>query len=205
MMMDSLLDFLGAKLADGPCRVGQVVVSGDFCIRHEEDADRDDLVRHSDPHEAIVIARYDDAGKYRPLKTAPNLAHGWLLDLGGLSEVTLALNFLYPAALGTAAVQESGRLAAVDLRQTLARQTGMYAVVKKITDAQADEVIGRVCRGRPGCLRGIVWNISPERQLACGLTPVKNRDFAQSEIPLWCAEACNLLVAEGRTVVKKPS
>ena len=55
-----------------------------------------------DPHDAIRIARYDDAANYRPLKTAPNLRHGWRLTLTDLAEICLALDFLYPAAVGTA-------------------------------------------------------------------------------------------------------
>ncbi|MFZ4681376.1 MAG: DR2241 family protein [Terrimicrobiaceae bacterium] len=198
--MRNAAEYLRVKLEEGSCRIGQIVVSAGFSLNHEEDADREDLVRSNDPHEAIAIARYDDAGKYRPLKTAPNLRHGWRLELRSLSDAVLALDFLYPAALGTAAAQEDGRLDAVDLRRTLDRQTGMYAVVKKMTDAQADEVVGSVCRGQPGCLRRILWPISGERPLASGLA---DGNGPTAGIPLLCAEACNLLVAAGRTVVKK--
>ena len=40
--------------------------------------------------DAIEIARYDDAGNYRPLKTAPNLRHGWRMELGTMEELKRA-------------------------------------------------------------------------------------------------------------------
>ena len=200
--MSRAAEYLRAKLGQGSCRIGQVVVSKDFSLCHEEDAGRADLALSAGPHDAIAIARNDDEGKYRPLKTAPNLRHGWRLELQSLREVALALDFLYPAALGTAAEQERGALEAVNLRGTLDRQTGMYAVVKRITDAQADEVIRTVCRGQPGCLRRILWPISKERPLDSGLPEGRGKG-PPGKIPLLCAEACNLLVAAGRSMVKK--
>ena len=35
----------------------------------------------------MAIARFDDSGAYRPLKTAPNLRHGWRLELATLGAV----------------------------------------------------------------------------------------------------------------------
>src|SRR4029077_11853007 len=110
---------------------------------HVDDSELSDLADFTDPHDAIEIARYDDAGNYRPLKTAPNLRHGWQLRLKSLEEVTLALDFLYPAALGTALALTRRALTHVDLRETLARQTGMYAITKKITVDQAEATLLR--------------------------------------------------------------
>ena len=144
----------------------------------------------------------DDAGNYRPLKTAPNLRHGWRLSLKSLDEVSLAMDFLYPAALGTALAFARGTLRSVDLRDTLARQTGMYAVVRRITDEQAGSVIAATCNHANGCLRQILWSISS------GLsTPLTHRDVlcSENEVPLLCAEACNLLVAAGRKMIKTPA
>lgn len=188
-------------LAKGGFRIGQVQVLAQGHLHHIDDAGREDLQVFADPHAALELARYDDAGKYRPLKTAPNLRHGWRLEMSGLEAIRLALDFLYPAALGLAVAQERGGLAAVDLRETLGRQTGMYAVVKKITDNQAEAVIASTCRGEPGCLRQILWNISSEYPLPDAL---KRGPDAGEGRPLLCAEACNLLVAAGRVEVKKP-
>lgn len=198
-------DALRARLDHGPFRIGEVQVLPKGMgaeLRHCEDGARIDLETRTDPHEAISIARYDDAGVYRPLKTAPNLRRGWQLELPGAREVLLALDFFYPAAWGTYQAWKRGELLSVDLRETLARQSGMYAVVRKMDDSQAREVVAKVCRGTPGCLRRIDWKIAPGDVVS---VPLEAAD-EENEIPLICAEACNLLVATGREVVKgKPA
>jgi hypothetical protein len=94
------------------------------------------------------------------------------------------------------------QLRSVDLRDTLARQMGMYAVVRRITDEQAGSLVASTCNHASGCLRRILWSISP------GLaTPLTHRDVlcSENEVPLLCAEACNLLVAAGRKMIKTPA
>lgn len=195
---------LRSRLDEGPFRMGQVWVipQGDGAeLRHWEDrTDSKGEVFH-DPYDAITLARYDEAGAYRPLKTAPNLRSGWRLHLTEPGEVLLALDFFYPAAWGTHLAWNAGELLPVDLRETLARQSGMYAVVRKIEDTQAEAVMGKVCRGTPGCLRRILWKITPEDPES----PPSGEAVSQNEIPLLCAEACNLLIAAGREAVKGQS
>jgi sirohydrochlorin cobaltochelatase len=199
-------EFLRSRLDGGGLRVGQVwvVPSGEGVrLSHEDDVGHSGLAVSTDPHEAIQIVRYDDAGKYRPLKTAPNLRRGWRIDLTTRSEILLALDFLYPGALATAEADRRNLLEPVDLRRTLARQSGMYAVVRKIDDAQAQALVQNVCRGDPGCLRRILWNISSDCALSESL--VEGTLKVPDSVPLICAEACNLLVAAGRDVVKGKS
>jgi sirohydrochlorin cobaltochelatase len=80
----------------------------------------------------------------------------------------------------------------VVLRETLGRQTGMYRVTQKLTDPQARELIDRVCTG---CLKHRLWEIA----IANPSSPA----FPAGSLPLLCQEACNLLVAQAREVVKK--
>jgi sirohydrochlorin cobaltochelatase len=202
VMPGEIRDFLGSFLRRGPCQLGQIRILPDYRLSHAEDAGKAELETFTNPHDAIEIARYDDAGNYRPLKTAPNLRHGWRLRLKDLDEVTLAMDFLYPAALGTALAFAKDRLRSCDLRDTLARQTGMYAVVRRISDEKAGSVIATTCNHSSGCLRRILWSISPGVS-----TPLTDRDVlcAENEIPLLCAEACNLLVAAGRKMIKTPT
>jgi sirohydrochlorin cobaltochelatase len=200
-MPTDISEFLGGYLRNGPLRLGQVRIFPDWRLCHLDDSERSDLANFTDPHDAIEIARYDDAGNYRPLKTAPNLRHGWQLALQNLEEVTLALDFLYPAALGTALASTRRVLRHVDLRQTLARQTGMYAVTKKISDEQAEATILRTCNHEHGCIRRILWSISPGHPAPFSY-PQSKVPCSKDELPILCAEACNLLVAAARKAVK---
>jgi sirohydrochlorin cobaltochelatase len=200
-MPAEIREFLGGFLRTGPCLIGQVRIFPDFRLCHVEDAEGVELAIFIDPHDAIEIARYDDKGNYRPLKTAPNLRHGWLLKLKDLSETALALDFLYPAALGIALAFARNTLKHVDLRETLERQTGMYAVTKKISDEQAESTIACTCNHEEGCLRHILWSISHGRPSSLSRRGSEIR-CAENEIPIFCAEACNLLVAAARKVVK---
>jgi sirohydrochlorin cobaltochelatase len=188
------VDFLREALAAGGLTVGQIRIEAGYVLTHGDDAGRRDLRVCTDPHEAISLARYDDAGRYRPLKTAPNLRHGWRFDLPSLEAVLLTLDFFYPAAIGTARAESCKEAPGVSLRETLGRQTGMYAVTKKITDDQASGLIRDFCHR--GCLRRILWPVSPGVPSPVGPVP-------SAGLPLWCVEACNLFVAEARTVVKK--
>ncbi|MDB6154752.1 MAG: hypothetical protein JWL90_3205 [Chthoniobacteraceae bacterium] len=191
--------------------MGQIVIqqSGPgFELRHFEDAGREDLALYSNPVEARAISTYSDAGEFRPLKTAPTLRHGWRLQLPDLESLRTALDFFYPAMLGSLLSHERNELLPVDLRETLGRQSGMYAVTKKITDPQADALIETVCNSAHGCLKTILWQIAPDRPVTS--LPAEKFNPAVSQIPaalpvlpMLCAEACNLLVAAAREVVKK--
>lgn len=191
-MAGDILQFLERRLASGPFQLGQILASPDFTLRHADD-ESTELALFTSPFDAIEIARYDDAGKYRPLKTAPNLRHGWLLRLAGSAELLQALDFLYPAAIGSALAVEQGRGVSVNFRTTLARQSGMYAVVKRLTDPQADDLIKSTCHA--GCVRHILWSISDQHPAP--LQPPRPGDF-----PIYCLEACNLLVAAGRPIAE---
>ncbi len=189
--MSSIRDFLNQQSVRGAWSIGQIAVDG-WSLRHLEDTAAGGLTGYQRPADARELAKYDDAGSYRPLKTAPNLRHGWRLDLASADELRLALDFFYPAALGTWLENKRGRLIAVPLRQTLGRQSGMYRVAQLITTAQAEAVIQRSCR--EGCLRRRLWKI--EDQGVCAV------EFSLP-LPILCVEACNLLVAACRPVAKE--
>lgn len=196
---------LGAWLAEGRTRIGQVLIqpeeAGGYSLRHWEDAHRADL----QPGAALALARDDDQENYRPLKTAPNLRRGWVLTVEDLPALRLALDAFYPGRLGAFFLWQSGALPATPLRETLGRQTGMYRIAARLTDEQAAPLIGRLCRSDGGCLRTILWRLqSPDEPPIAALPPEKfdPAHGGQSAIPLLCQEACNLLVAEAREVVK---
>ncbi|MDQ6859612.1 MAG: hypothetical protein M3032_00430 [Verrucomicrobiota bacterium] len=176
---------------------------------HCEDATRGDLVEYDDANAATELARFDDLGKYRPLKTAPNLRHGWRLVLARVEEVRLAFDLFYPGRIAAFAAWKKDALVTTPLRETLGRQTGMYRVAGKISDADADSLIGNFCRSDGGCLRTILWRRDRTGRMPSSQLPTTKYDpeFDQTgrgepAWPLLCQEACNLVVAAAREVVK---
>jgi hypothetical protein len=240
-MPDSIEQALEVALGDC-CYFGQVLIrktNDGFVLSHREDDARNDLQTCRNAEEAVEIAKFDDAGNYRPLKTAPNLRRGWQLTLKTLEELKLALNYFYPGRLAVFAAWKTGQLRATNLRDTLDRQSGMYRVAAKISDAQIDDLIGDFCRSNGGCLRTILWKRDQPGTVSSTKLPNEKFDptFDQAKalgrpgssafadpssaavlrrveatadkttpttatIPLLCQEACNLLVAECRKVVK---
>jgi sirohydrochlorin cobaltochelatase len=210
-----------------PFCFGQIVVQkregAGFVLLHRDDASLDQLQTYRDAEEAIEIAKYDDAGNYRPLKTAPNLRHGWQLKLATVEELRRALDYFYPGRLAVFAARKTGRLKMTPLRDTLDRQSGMYRVAAKISDAQINDVVADFCRSDGGCLRIILWKRDRNGAIAstklpqqkfdplcdqtavCSRRPAGGARASRSEgatVPLLCQEPCNLLIAECRKVVK---
>ena len=203
---------LAAVLNDSN-RFGQIFIqrtsSGGFVLCHREDENSGQLQVFRTSDNAVEIARYDDAGKYRPLKTAPNLRHGWRLELVDLGELRSALDHFYPGRLAMLAAWTENRLSTTALRETLDRQSGMYRVAAKISDEQIDDVVGNFCKSDGGCLRTILWKRDTHGAIPSTKLPPAKFDpghdqtgRGQGAVPLLCQEACNLLVAECRKVVK---
>ena len=201
-------------------RFGQILIqktNGSFVLSHRDDEVRTDLQTFRNAEEAVEITKYDDAGNYRPLKTAPNLRHGWRLELATLDELGRALDYFYPGRLAVFAAWKNGQLQATQLRETLDRQSGMYRVAAKISDEQIDNAVGNFCRSDSGCLRTILWKRDQESTIASTKLPAAKFDPLHDQttalngsgsatpataIPLLCQEPCNLLVAECRKVVQ---
>ncbi|MDQ2919205.1 MAG: hypothetical protein M3R10_04925 [Verrucomicrobiota bacterium] len=191
-------------LDDLPCRIGQIYVEragdGRIAMRHRDDAESKDLSGYEGAEAALEIARYDDAGNYRPLKTAPNLHHGWRLSLRDFEEARLALDYFYPGRAAAYCAWRAGNLLTTPLRDTLSRQSGMYRVAAKISDAQAEEMVANFCRSDVGCLRTILWKSESP------FLPPEKFDPRFEVRPLLCPEACNLLVAEmGKAMRNSPN
>ena len=258
-------ELLAQLLAEGKHIIGELLLGHDFSLRHLKDSDiyESQLKLYEHPEAAREIARYDAKGNYRPLKTAPNLRRGWLLQLRNIEEMALALDFFYPAALSlygawlarifhpsllrkpgtpmaTALVpafagmssmhaycstlyskpalphqpsrlsrcesdEISGlakKLEVTSLRETLGRQSGMYRVTQKLSDDQAQSLIGSFCCSNKGCLRKVLWKLDADNEVKTLPEEKRTGNSSYFEIPLLCREACNLLVAAARDVVK---
>jgi sirohydrochlorin cobaltochelatase len=202
-----------------PFCFGQILVrktGDDFVLCHRDDETHNDLEVFQDPEDATEIVRYDDAGNYRSLKTAPNLRHGWRMELRTLDELKRALDHFYPGRLAIFIAWKTGRLRTTPLRETLDRQSGMYRIAAKIPDTQIDDLVADFCRSNGGCLRTILWKRDRPGAIASTKLPTQKFDPAWDQVqalgrtgsatlatvPLLCQEACNLLVAACRKVVK---
>src|SRR5438045_6612684 len=112
-MADSIERALEPELIHRFC-IGQILVrktnDGGFVISHRDDQGRGDLKLFQNAEDAIDLAKFDDSGNYRPLKTAPDLQHGWRLELRALAELTRALDYFYPSRLAMFASWKSGQL-----------------------------------------------------------------------------------------------
>ncbi|MEY2520117.1 MAG: hypothetical protein QOF24_1876 [Verrucomicrobiota bacterium] len=204
---------LGKSVAAGLRHIGQIAIEclddGSFTLVHRDDAARNDLALYHAAQDATEVARFDDAGNYRPLKTAPSLRHGWRLALRSVVELRTALDLFYPGRLAALFAFEKQELVTTPLRETLGRQSGMYRIAAQIDDPAADELIGNFCRSDGGCLRTILWRRDTQGTVASTRLPAEKFDPTHDQtgggkpvVPLLCQEACNLLVAEARKVVQ---
>jgi len=206
--------------------VGEILVrktsTGRFVLSHRDNEAADQFKTFRSAEDAIEIAKHDDARNYRPLKTAPNLRHGWRLELETLEDLRHALDYFYPGRLAVFAAWKSDKLKTTPLRETLDRQSGMYRVAAKISDSQVNDLVADFCRSNGGCLRTILWKRDADGAIASTKLPKDKFDPARDQataanppgsatpataaipatVPLLCQEACNLLVAECRKVVK---
>jgi sirohydrochlorin cobaltochelatase len=208
--VNELGQMLESLLAEKTFRIGQLEIwasNGGFVVCHRDDAERDDVTRR-EIEDVFEIAKFDDAGNYRALKTAPNLRHGWKLFVNA-AELEQAIDTIYPGRLAVLRALESGELVTTSLRETLSRQSGMYRVAAKISDQQIDDLVGNFCRSDGGCLRTILWKRDDKGTIPSTKLPPEKFDPVHDQtakgekcIPLLCQEACNLLVAACREKVK---
>jgi hypothetical protein len=168
-----------------PFCFGQLLVrkatSGGFFVSHRIDTSLDQLHTYRDAEDSIEIAKYDDEGNYRPLKTAPNLRRGWRLELTTVEELKRALDYFYPGRLAVFAAWKSACLKTTALRETLDRQSGMYRVAAKISDQQINGLVADFCRSDGGCLRTILWKRDRNGGIASTKLPKEKFDPAWNQ------------------------
>lgn len=185
-------------LAEGMHRDwGQVLISAElgtngrriYHARHEDDANESltGLEVHADPLTARHIVKYDDGGRYRPLKTAPTMPTGWAFtDLDGTDLVRL-VDVIYPATVANWYRERRGQLDVSHYRDTAARQTGIYDLITDLP-GPAVEWLAEACCVDSQCLKRRRWDEDAETSLD---VPRGNGEFP-------CREPCSLVVAAAR-------
>jgi sirohydrochlorin cobaltochelatase len=208
----AVAQLLAELLGAGKHFMGEVAITASpegYELCHWEDLGKGSCEERL-PQDAAEIARFDDAGAYRPLKTAPNLRHGWKIVAPDLPSVALALELLYPGRLAAFTSWRAGTLQVTAMRATLERQTGMYRVAARITDEQIDGVVASFCRSNGGCLRTILWRRDGSGAAPASLPPTKfDPQYDQTgrgaaTIPLLCQEICPVVLAASRAAAKAP-
>jgi hypothetical protein len=172
--------------------VAQVIVkrtAGGFELRHTSDktADLGDL-KAIRPTHARKIANFTKDGRYRPLKSAPDLPRGWLVRANSPDELEEALNHFYPNALADRyALNQTPPI--TGYREFTARQTGMYRITTFLSDNEVSAVIDNVCTA--DCLKQRLWTV--------GEYPT-DKPNEKSAIP--CLEPCAILLESARKEVR---
>jgi len=174
-----------------PFRFGELFVrkttTGGFVVSHRDDDSLDQVQMHQNAEDALEIAKYDDAGNYRPLKTAPNLRHGWRLELATHEELRRSLDYFYTGRLAVFAAWQSTCLKTTPLRETLDRQSGMYRVAAKVSDQQINDLVADFCRSDSGCLRTILWKRDKNGVIASTKLPKQKFDPSYDQVMAACS------------------
>jgi hypothetical protein len=172
---------------------GQVLIRaempGGYYLCHRDDAGAADLDVRTDPRAAREISKLTDAGEYRPLKSSPNLRHGWALRVENARELGVAMNYLYPAGIVHWHLYREGRLEITDYRENSARQSGIYKRIQHLSDKGVQNAAKACCEDAV-CTKKTLWDVDAE-------TPLEiNR--GEGKIP--CPEPCSIFVSFARRV-----
>jgi hypothetical protein len=168
-----------------------------YDLRHVDDDETPatELTAHEDPLDARDIAKHDDDGDYRPLKTAPSLQTGWQFPDLGAADIVEAVHAFYPATVQNWHREREGELDIDHWHETVSRQTGIYGVVRTWDRGEGYEHVNWVaeaCCDDSECLKRREWQYDEETQLDVG--------GGDGEFP--CREPCSLVIAAARQWTK---
>lgn len=166
-----------------------------YDVRHVDDSgagtDASGLETYDDPLDARRLVKFDDAGRYRPLKTAPTLPTGWAFPDLGPREVYETVETVYPATVANWHREREGRLDVDHWRETMERQSGIYGIIKTWDRGEGHEHVNRVaeaCCVDSQCLKRREWEYDEDTDL--------DVDGGDGVFP--CREPCSLVVTAAR-------
>jgi hypothetical protein len=168
-----------------------------YGLRHVDDAATaaEELDGYEDPLDARELAKHDDDGDYRPLKTAPSLQTGWQFPDLGPAELVEAVHAFYPATVQNWHREREGELDITHWHETVERQTGIYGVVQTWDRGEGYEHVNWVaeaCCDDSQCVKRREWGYDEETDL--------DVDGGDGEFP--CREPCSLVIAAARQWTK---
>ena len=164
-----------------------------YDVRHADDAGVpvDDLDAYEDPLDARELVTFDEKGRYRPLKTAPSLAGGWVFPDLGPRDLYETVETIYPATVANWHREREGELDVSHWRKTMERQSGIYGVVKTWDRGEGYEHVNWVaeaCCDDSQCLKRREWEYDDETDL--------DVDGGEGVFP--CREPCSVVVSAAR-------
>ena len=164
-----------------------------YDVRHADDAGVPvgELEAHEDPLDARELVTYDEKGRYRPLKTAPSLAGGWVFPDLGPRDLYETVETIYPATVANWHREREGELDVTHWRETMERQSGIYGVVKTWDRGEGHEHVDWVaeaCCDDSQCLKRREWEYDDETDL--------DVDGGDGVFP--CREPCSVVVSAAR-------
>jgi hypothetical protein len=166
-------------------------VASSYELRHCDDrAAAPESLRPVALHEARALAQYTSMGTFRPLKSAPNLQTGWRIVAANDAELEIVLNHLYPGAIADWHAAQTANPPVTHYREFTNRQSGMYRVTAKLSDAQVGEVVKTTC-DKTMCLKHRFWT-------APGVGP----DSAAEKSLIPCLEPCAILLEAARQTIR---
>lgn len=125
-------------------------------------------------------------GKFRPLRSSPDLRPGWRMELRDARELSQALHIIYPGAVGDWFAVQRIPTPAISYREYAGRQTGMYRITALLPDSEAATVASACCAPR-FCLKRRLWSIAD--------LPA---DSAADKSAIPCLEPCAVLMELAR-------
>jgi sirohydrochlorin cobaltochelatase len=174
--------------------VAQVLIrrhGGGYELRHILDREvAAESLRAAQPVEARSLAQFTSAGEFRPLKAAPTLPAGWRILAATDAELEQALGGFHPGALADWHAAGMSNPPVTNYRPYTERQSGMYRITAKLTDAQAAGVIRQGCDAAH-CLKRRLWSVA-------GLEP----DAAGQKSLIPCLEPCAVLLEQARKTAR---
>lgn len=160
-----------------------------YSLRHVADGEAtgSDLDRQSDPLAARSIAKYDGDNRYRPLKTAPTLKHGWLIESLDHETIVEAIDLIYPATIANWSLEQAEKLDVTHWNETADRQTGIYDIVDELPPESVDRAV-RSCCVDEYCLKRRRWDYDEQREI----------DVPRGVGEFPCREPCSIFIAGAR-------
>ncbi|HTI68402.1 MAG TPA: DR2241 family protein [Candidatus Limnocylindria bacterium] len=137
-----------------------------------------------------ALAANTERGDFRPLKSAPNLRHGWKSTVSDPGELETAFSHLYPGSIADWYAVSHSQPHITGFREFVDRQTGMFRTAALLNDASASEAIRATCDKRV-CVKRRLWTIDGLEQDPIGL---------KSAIP--CLEPCAMALEFARRAMR---